>query len=117
MFVCPFANMPDKLKSINSNKPDALFKVLVMLNSCSLCLRTTRLTWHNSIVAFLLSVSINSIMVRVHAFICNYSSLILFFLLYERMQFQPVSVQMFVLGALKTFNLEVLFKHQEYMFS
>ena len=32
------ANMPDKQKSINSNNPDALLKVLVMVSSCSSCL-------------------------------------------------------------------------------
>ena len=50
--------MPDKQTLINSNNPDALLKVLVMLSSCSSCLWITCLTWHNSIVAFLLPVSI-----------------------------------------------------------
>ena len=44
--------MPDKQKSINSNNPDALLKVLVMVSWCSSCLWTTCLTWQNSIVSF-----------------------------------------------------------------
>ena len=33
-----FDKLSDKQKSINSNNPDALLKVLVMVSSCSSCL-------------------------------------------------------------------------------